>query len=113
MNTLTYKTCMSHYNLKQLEKEVYWSKLNQSLASDKAIERTNSIIRKYKLTNGQQLTMLYMECDVLLLPDVFENCVKMCTEKYTISPFIQLFTARLYLEVRIKINKHCFSSYQR
>ena len=70
----------------QLKKEGYWSTLTQSFVSDKDIERTNSIIKKYKLTNGQQLTMLYLKLGVLLLADVIENFVKTCTEKYTNSP---------------------------
>ena len=56
-----------YFNLQNMHQEVnlnkqnYWSTLTQSVASDKDIERTKELIRKYKLINGQQLSMLLLE----------------------------------------------------
>ena len=41
-----------------LTKQSCWSTLTESFAGDKDIEHTNSTIKKYKLTNGQQLTVI-------------------------------------------------------
>ena len=68
-----------------LSKEDYWSTLTQSYPSDDDIKRTQELIEKYKIRNGQELTMLYLKMDVLQLADVFENFVESSTREYKIN----------------------------
>ena len=69
-----------------LTEEDYWSTLTQSYPSDDDIKRTQELIEKYKIRNGQELTMLYLKMDVLQLADVFENFVESSTREYKINP---------------------------
>ena len=69
-----------------LTREDYWSALTQSYPSDDEIKRTQQLIDNYKITTGQELTMLYLKKDVLQLADVFENFVESSTREYKINP---------------------------
>ena len=69
-----------------LTKEDYWSTLTQSYPSDDDIKRTQELIDKNNIKNGQELTMLYLKMDVLQLADVFENFVESSTREYKINP---------------------------
>ena len=69
-----------------LTKEDYWSTLTQSYSLDEDIKRTQDLIEKYKIRNGQELTMLYFKMDVLMLGDVFENFVEKSTLICVINP---------------------------
>ena len=47
-----------------LSPEDFWSTLKQTTPSLEEINRTQEIIKKYDLKNGQELTMLYLKMDV-------------------------------------------------
>ena len=64
----------------------FWSTLKQTTPSLEEINRTQEIIKKYDLKNGQELTELYLKMDVLQLSDVFENFVEKATLEYGINP---------------------------
>ena len=69
---------LTHSNFNEplnLTKEVFWSTLKQTTPPDEEINRTQEIIEKYDIKNGQELTMLYLKMDFLQLADVFENFV--------------------------------------
>ena len=68
-----------------LTKEDYWSTLTQSYPSDDDIKRTQELIDKKNIKNGQEL-MLYLKMDVHQLADVFENFVESSTREYKINP---------------------------
>ena len=69
-----------------LIKEDYWSTLTQSYPSDDDIKRTQELIDKNKIKNGRELTMLYLNMDLLQLTDVFENFVESSTREYKNNP---------------------------
>ena len=69
-----------------LSPEDFWSILKQTTPSLEEINRTQEIIKKYDLKNGQELTKLYLKMDVLQLTDVFENFVEKSTLEYGINP---------------------------
>ena len=69
-----------------LTKEDFWSTLKQTTPPDEEINRTQEIIKKYDLKNGQELTMLYLKMDVLQLTDVFAKFVEKATLEYSINP---------------------------
>ena len=80
---------LSHSNFQEplnLTKADFWSTLKQEAPPDEEINRTQEIIRKFNLKNGQELTMLYLKRDVLQLADVFENFVEKSTLMYVIKP---------------------------
>ena len=68
-----------------LTKEDYWSTLTQYYPSDDDIKRTQELIDKNNIKNGQELFMLYLKMDVLQLADVFENFVESSTREYKIN----------------------------
>ena len=69
-----------------LSPEDFWSTLKQTTPSLEEINRTQEIIRKYDLKNGQELTELYLKMDVLQLTEVFENFVEKSTLEFGINP---------------------------
>ena len=69
-----------------LSPEDFWSTLKQTTPSLEEINRTQEIIKKYDLKNGQELTELYLKMDVLQLTEVFENFVEKPTLEYGINP---------------------------
>ena len=69
-----------------LTKEGFWSTLKQTTPPDEEINRTQEIIKKFNVKNGQELTMIYIKMDVLQLADVFENFVEKATLEYGINP---------------------------
>ena len=69
-----------------LTKEDFWSTLKQTTPPDEEFNRTQEIIKKFNVKNGQELTMLYLKLDVLQLADVFENFVEKATLEYGINP---------------------------
>ena len=69
-----------------LTKEDCWSTLTRSYPSDDDIQRTEELIDKNNIKNGQELTMLYLKMDVLQLADIFENFVEKSTLMYGINP---------------------------
>ena len=93
---------LSHNNFQEplnLTKEDFWSTLKQTSPLDEESNRTQEIIEKYDLMNGQELTMLYLEMDVLLLADIFENLVEKATLEYA----SMLCTPTLYLVIHGKL----------
>ena len=69
-----------------LTKEDFWSKLKQDTPPDDEIKCTQEIIRKFNLKTGIDLTMFFLQMDVLQLADVFEISVLTSTEQYGINP---------------------------
>ena len=66
--------------------EDFWSTLKQTTPSLEEINRTQEIIKKFNVKNGQELTELYLKMDVLQLAEVFENFVEKTTLEYNINP---------------------------
>ena len=69
-----------------LKKEDFFSKLKNDYPGDKEIERTKEIIKLFNIKNGEELTRLYCNSDVILLADAFEKFVKVSFEEYKINP---------------------------
>ena len=72
--------------VKNLNKENFFRKLKNKCPDDDEIERTKETIQLFDIKNGEELTKLYLKRDVSFLANVFEQFVKVSTEKYGINP---------------------------
>jgi hypothetical protein len=67
-------------------KEDFYSTLNESGISDKDYERAQRVWDHFNMKTLRDYHDLYLETDVLLLADVFENFRKTCLESYKLDP---------------------------
>ena len=79
-------TIQSFYKPLKLGKEDNFYTLEQSYPDFVEVIRTESILIKNKITNIKEITMFYLENDVSLLTDIFQNCIDTCKNAYGISP---------------------------
>ena len=70
----------------KLKKEDFFSKLKSKCPDVSETERTKQIIEIFTIKNGEESTSVYMKTDIILLADVFEKSVKVCTKDYGIIP---------------------------
>ena len=63
-----------------------FSKLKNGYPDDEEIERTMDNIKRFNITNGEELTQIYLKNDVLLLACVFEKIVKASVNEFDINP---------------------------
>ena len=69
-----------------MKKEDFFSKVKSKCPSEEEIERTKEIIKLFNIENGEELTQLFLENDVLLFTCVFEKFVKLSTNEFGINP---------------------------
>ena len=53
------------------KKEDFFSKLKNDYPSDKEIERTKEVFKRFNIKNGEELTEIFLKSDVFLLTCVF------------------------------------------
>ena len=66
-------------------KKYFFSKLKNKCPDDNEIERTNKIIKKFNIKDGEVFTKLYCKSDVILLADIFEKINERSIEEYGIN----------------------------
>ena len=81
------KTIEPFHTPLKIGREVYFSALKQSYPDFEEIIGTQTIILNNKKTNLKESTMLYLEIDVLLLTDIFQNYIDTCEKAYGHNPF--------------------------
>ena len=64
--------------------EEFYNKLNNSNITIKEYEHVKNIYKKFNCKNFRDYLNLYLECDVILLADVFENFRDVCYKNYGI-----------------------------
>ena len=69
-----------------LKKEDFFNKLKNKCPDNEEIEKTKEYIKKFKIKNGEELTEIYLKCDVLLLACVFEKFIKVSVNEFDINP---------------------------
>ena len=67
-------------------KEVFYTKLNIKGISDKDYAHGQKVWEVFEIKNLDEYHDLYVQCDTLLLADVFENFRDKCTEIYELDP---------------------------
>ena len=97
------KTIESFYTPLKLGREDYFSTLKQSYPDFEEIIRTQAIVVKNKITNLEELTMLYLKNDVLLLTDIFQNFIDTCKKAYGINPLYSYSTPSFTWKAGLKM----------
>ena len=69
-----------------LKKEQFFSKLKNKCPDDEEIKRTMTIIDKFNIRNGEEITEIYLKSDVLLLACVFEKFIEISINPFDINP---------------------------
>ena len=72
---------------------------------DEEIDCTQEITKKFNLKTGIDLTLFYLQMDVLQLADVFENFVQTSAEEYGINPLYSHSAPGCTWETCLKMTK--------
>ena len=92
------------FNEKQLPKiEDFYSKLTEAGIDEKEYERALKIWKHFNIQDLGQYHDLYLQTDVLLLTDVFENFRNKCLEDYGLDP-AHYFTLPMLLKTGITLD---------
>lgn len=67
-------------------KEAFYSKLYEQAISDKEYEFAQMVWDKFNIKDLGEYSDLYLQTDVLLLADIFENFRKTCKQIYKLDP---------------------------
>ena len=67
-------------------KDDFYSQLNSEHISDEQYQHAQKICSTFELKNMGQYHDLYLESDILLLSDVFENFRNTCLQYYKLDP---------------------------
>ena len=97
------KTIESYYKPLKLGREDYFSTLKQSFPDFEEILGTQAIIVENKITNLEELTMLYLKNYVLLLTDVFQIYIDTCKKAYGNNPLYSCSTPSFTWKAGLKI----------
>ena len=69
-----------------LDKKDFYSELNNEDSTDKDYEHYQKVWKVFGIKNCGEYHDLYVQCDTLLLADVFENFRDKCIEIYGLDP---------------------------
>ena len=81
-----YMDSFDKFNKKLPMKEEFYSILNNEHISDEDYEHAQDVWNTFSLKNMGEYHDLYLQSDILLLSDVFENFRKTCLEYYKLDP---------------------------
>ena len=81
-----YMDSFDKFNEKLPSKEEFYSILNNEHISDEDYEHAKNVWNTYNLKNMGEYHDLYLQSDILLLADVFENFRNTCLQYYKLDP---------------------------
>ena len=81
-----YMDSFNKFEEKLPKKEEFYSILNDEHISDEDYQHAQNVWNKFNLKNMGEYHDLYLQSDILLLADVFENFRKTCLEHYKLDP---------------------------
>ena len=83
-------------------KEAFYNELNVEVISDEDYEQVIKVWDAFKIKDLGEYHDLYVQCDTLLLADVFENFRNKCIEIYQLDPAHVLSPPRLSWQACLK-----------
>ena len=87
------------------DKESFYNSLNMENIDDIDYRHSNNVLKKFKLKNLGEYHDLYVQCNTLLLADVFENFRNMCIKVYELATAHFLSLSGLAWQACLKKNK--------
>ena len=81
-----YMDSWERFNETLPDKKAFYSKLNLEDITDKDYEHAQKVWEVFRIKNLGEYHDLYVQCDTLLLADVFENFRDKCIEIYELDP---------------------------
>ena len=81
-----YMDCFDKFNEKLPPKEDFYSIMNNEHITNKDYQHAQKVWETFNIKNMGEYHDLYLESDILLLADVFENFRKTCLEYYKLDP---------------------------
>ena len=69
-----------------LDRKDFYSELSNEDITDKDYEHYQKVWKVFEIKNLGEYHDLYVQCDILLLADVFENFRNKCMEIYELDP---------------------------
>jgi hypothetical protein len=86
-------------------KEGFYSRLNDEDISDEEYEHAQKVWKTFNMKSMRDYHDLYMETDVILLADVFENFRDICMESYDLDPCWYYTSPGLAWDACLKMTK--------
>ena len=86
-------------------KSEFYSKLSDSNISDEDYEHAQKVWRGFEMSTMRDYHDLYLELDVLLLADVFENFREICLKNYKLDPAWYLTAPGLSWDAMLRTTK--------
>ena len=83
-------------------KSAFYSKLSDSNITDKDYSHAQKVWKEFGMTTMRDYHNLYLELDVLLLTDVFENFREICQKNYKLDPAWYLTAPGLSWDAMLK-----------
>ena len=71
-----------HNEISLPDNKAFYSKLNKEKITDKDYAHTQKVWELFEIKNRGEFHDLYVQCDTLLLADVFENFIDKCIKIY-------------------------------
>ena len=97
-----YMDSWERFNETLPDKKAFYSKLNLEDITDKDYEHAQKVWEVFGIKNFGEYHDLYVQCDTLLLADVFENFRDKCIEIYGLDPAHFLSTPGLAWQACLK-----------
>ena len=99
-----YMDCPERLSETQLPpKSAFYSKLNKKDITDEDYNHAQKIWKEFEMTTMKDYHDLYLELDVLLLADVFENFRKVCLDNYKLDPAWYLTAPGLSWDAMLRV----------
>ena len=86
-------------------KEAFYSELNLEDIKDEDYEHAQKVWEVFEIKNLGEYQDLYVQCDTLLLADIFENFMDKCIEIHELDPAHFLAAPRLAWKACLKKQK--------